>query len=107
MNNTMRVAASLTCATLILLGGAATAHADHVHFRVLGSGECVLLAPEGGEMYVTLPHADEFAENRRHPLHVNVHFGQPGVVGMVHVAYVNGVLTGAALEKCGGEFVNR
>ena len=87
---------------------ATPAGADHVHFRVVGSGQCVLLAPDGGEKYVELPNAEGFAPNRRHPLHVNVHLGQPGEVGQVYVAYAaNGVLTAEAHELCGGVFLNR
>ena len=77
--------------------------ADHVHFRVVGSGECVLLAPDGGEKHVELPNAEEYASNRRHPLHVNVHLGQPGEVGQVYVAYAaEGVLTADTQRLCGG-----
>ena len=98
--------ASLPLAGLFL--GVPAAHADHTHFRVLGSGECVLLAPDGGEKYVQMPHADEFAANRQHPLHVNVHFGQPAEVGQIFVAYgADGTLTSDALRLCAGEFVNR
>lgn len=90
-----------------LLVAATPAHADHTHFRVLGSGACVLLAPDGGEKYVELPNADDFPLNRQHPLHVKVHLGQPGEVGQVFVAYTaNGVLTAEALQLCGGSFVN-
>lgn len=91
-----------------VLVAAPPAHADHTHFRVLGSGACVLLAPNGGEKDVELPHADTFAENRRHPLHVNVHLGRPGEVGQVFVAYTaNGVPTADALRLCGNQYVNR
>lgn len=95
-------------AAALLVAGAMPAQADHVHFRVLGDGECVLLAPDGGEKYVQLPTADEFPENRQHPLHVNVHLGQPGTVsGDIYVAYgADGVLTPEAEELCGGVFVN-
>jgi hypothetical protein len=87
---------------------ASPAVADHTHFRVLGSGECVLLAPDGGEKYVQLPHAEGYAANRQHPLHVNVHLGQPGQVGQIYVAYAaDGVLTADAQKLCGGVFVNR
>lgn len=56
---------------------------------------------------MVLPDADEFAPNRRHPLHANVHLGRPGEVGQVYVAYpASGVLTPEALSLCGGEFVN-
>ena len=92
----------------LLVANAMPAQADHVHFRVLGDGECVLMAPDGGEKYVHLPTAAEFPENRQHPLHVNVHLGQPGEVGEVYVAYgADGVLTAEARELCGGVFVNR
>jgi hypothetical protein len=91
----------------LLVANAMPAQADHVHFRVLGDGECVLVAPDGNEKYVHLPTAPEFPENRQHPLHVNVHLGQPGEVGEIYVAYgANGVLTAEAQELCGGVFVN-
>ncbi|HEY3263093.1 MAG TPA: hypothetical protein VGJ95_22955 [Pseudonocardiaceae bacterium] len=96
----------LAASALVL--GATPAAADHTHFRVVGNGDCVLLAPDGGEKYVQLPHADGFAPNRRHPLHVNVHLGQPGEVGAIYVAYgADGVLTADALRLCGGQFRNR
>jgi hypothetical protein len=67
----------------------------------------VLLAPDGGEKYVQLPYAEDFAANRQHPLHVKVHLGQPGEVGQVYVAYgADGVLTPEAQAFCGGTFVN-
>lgn len=103
-------------AVAVSLVSVSPAAADHVHFRVLGNGQCVLLAPDGGEQEVQLPHADAFATNRRHPMHVNVHLGRPGEVGQipdgemhsVYVAYpASGVLTADALRICGGEFVNR
>jgi hypothetical protein len=95
-------------ATAAVLVPASPAAADHTHFRVAGSGACVLLAPDGGEKYVHLPNADEFAANRQHPLHVNVHLGRPGEVGQVYVAYgADGVLTGDAQRLCGGLFINR
>ncbi len=93
-----------------MLVGAPAAHADQTHFRVVGSGECVLLAAKGGEKDVQLPHADEFpaTPNRRHPLHVNVHMGRPGMVQNIQVAYTaTGALTPAAQQMCGGEFLNR
>ena len=89
------------------LSAAPLAHADHIHFRVVGNGGCVLLAPDGGEKEVQLPHADAYPENRRHPLHVNVHLGRPGEVQTVMVAYANGTLTAAASAMCGGVFLNR
>src|SRR5215212_2054310 len=84
------------------------AGADHVHFRVVGNGQCVLLAPNGGEKYVHLPHAEEYPPNREHPLHVNVHLGRPGEVGQAYVAYTaDGTLTADAQRLCGGQFLNR
>jgi len=95
-------------AAAAILLPASPAAADHTHFRVVGTGECVLLAPDGGEKYVQLPNADGFAPNRQHPLHVNVHLGQPGEVGQIYVAYgANGVLTADAQRLCGGVFINR
>lgn len=102
-----RILLVVSLVTAAILAGALPAAADHTHFMVLGTGECVLLAPDGGEKYVALPFADEFAPNRQHPLHVNVHLGQPGEVGDVYVAYgADGVLTAEALQLCGGVFVN-
>jgi hypothetical protein len=114
--NHRRTRIALTTAALgpaLILAVAAPAAADHVHFRVLGNGQCVLLAPDGGEQQVQLPHA-EGPENRRHPLHVNVHLGQAGNVGQtvnghsVYVAYLaDGTLTGPAHTICGDQFINR
>ena len=102
-----RVTVGIALATVGTVIAGMPAVADHVHFRVLGNGECVLLAPDGGEQYVQLPNADEFAPNRQHPLHVNVHTRQPGAVGQVYVAYTaDGILTADALRLCGGVFVN-
>ena len=102
-----RVMVGITLATFGIVIAGTRAAADHVHFRVVGNGQCVLLAPDGGEQYVELPHAEEFPANRRHPLHVNVHLGQPGEVGQVYVAYTaDGVLTADALRLCGGVFLN-
>lgn len=105
--NLLRTSAIATLGLGMLAFGVQPAQADHVHFRVLGNGQCVLLAPDGGEQRVTLPHADTFANNRRHPLHVNVHLGRPGEVGTVMVAYANGTLTADGQAMCGGTFVNR
>lgn len=110
-----RLAVITATVPLLLVLGQGPAAADHVHFRYLGNGECVLLAPDGGEQEVQLPQASG-PENRRHPIHVNVHLGRPGEVGQipdgqmhsVYVAYpASGVLTTAAIELCGGQFVNR
>jgi hypothetical protein len=110
-----RTAVVAAAVPLLLVLGSGPASADHVHFRYLGNGQCVLLAPDGGEQEVQLPQATG-PENRRHPIHVNVHLGRPGEVGQipegemhsVYVAYpASGVLTAAAIELCGGVFVNR
>src|ERR671910_2274471 len=84
-------------AVAIVLASAIPAAADHTHFQVVGDGECVLLAPDGGEKYVHLPNAEEYTADRQHPLHVNVHLGQPGSVGEIYVAYTaDGTLTADA-----------
>ena len=100
-----RLIVGTALATVGITVAATPAAADHVHFRVVGSGKCVLLAPDGGEKYVELPHADEYLPNRRHPLHVNVHLGQPSDVYVAYTA--DGALTEDAKVRCGGVFVNR
>lgn len=70
------IAVAFTVGTIALFG-AGTAKADHTHSMETGNGSFVLLAQNGGEDDVTLPHADG-PDNRRHPLHVNVHLGAPG-----------------------------
>lgn len=72
----MTIAAAFTVGTIGLFG-AGTASATHTHSIETGNGSCVLLAQNGGEKDVSLPHATG-AANRRHPLHVNVHLGEPG-----------------------------
>jgi hypothetical protein len=79
------------------------ASATHTHVRMTGNGACVVLAADGGESSVRLPHADEFAENRRHPLHVNVHLGEPGTRGGEPVVWVRG--SAGDLDNCDG-YVN-
>jgi hypothetical protein len=64
--------------------GAGTASATHTHSKLTGNGSCVLLAQNGGEKDVTLPHADG-PDNRRHPLHLNVHLGTPGADGHIEI----------------------
>lgn len=63
---------------MLVLVLAAPAMASHTHVRMTGNGSCVILAANGHEHDVQLPHAGEFAPDRRHPLHVNVHLGNPG-----------------------------
>jgi hypothetical protein len=88
MMRRMMVAGAVAALALVSTGGAALA--DHTHVRLLGNGKCVVLAAQGGEQYVELPHAEAHAANRRHPLHVNVHLGQPGTRHGQEVVWVRG-----------------
>lgn len=75
----------------VMVGAAAPAWAGHTHARMTGNGECVILAANGGEKEVQLPFADGIADpTRRHPLHVNVHLGEPGTVQGETVIWVFG-----------------
>ncbi len=87
------VAVAITVGSIGLLG-AGTASATHTHSLQTGNGSCVLLAQNGGEKYVMLPHAGG-PENRRHPLHVNVHLGTPGVDGHIQIG-----VAGATTDPC-------
>ncbi len=98
-----RICASVALSGLVMVIGASAAQADHTHVMVLGNGKCVVLAANGGEKYVRLPHADGYPENRRHPLHVNVHLGQPGTRQGEAVIFVQG--TAGDLANCNG-YVN-
>jgi hypothetical protein len=71
-----------------------TASATHTHSMQTGNGSCVLLAQNGGEEDVVLPHATG-PENRRHPLHVNVHLGEPGMGGHIEIG-----VAGTASDPC-------
>lgn len=84
-----------------IVTSAAPASAAHTHVRHLGNGECVVLAENGHENDVELPAsvADPamYPAGRRHPLHVNVHMGEPGQHGLIQVlgadtctSFVNG-----------------
>lgn len=85
----------------VLVLGPGTAGASHVHSMQTGNGSCVLLAQDGGEKYVQLPQATG-AENRLHPLHVNVHLGEPGAGGHITIG-----VAGTASDPClGGTYVN-
>ena len=86
-----------------LLALALPATATHSHVRMTGSGACVVLGGNGAESDVHLPHADSFAENRQHPLHVNVHLGEAGTRKGRAVVWVQG--SAAALANCDG-YVN-
>ncbi|WP_153396467.1 hypothetical protein [Ornithinicoccus halotolerans] len=105
MNTTGRRLLAASClAGLAVVGAAGTAMADHTHVLLLGNGQCAVLSQHGGEKYVQLPHADEFAANRQHPLHVNVHLGEPGQrPDGRHVIFVKG--SADDLANCDG-YVN-
>ena len=95
------ICAGLTGAAVVLVG-ALPAGASHVHSLQTGNGSCVLLAQRGGEKNVQLPFAGEYAPNRRHPLHVLVHMGEPG-------QHVNIGVVGTASDPCSrsGRYLNR
>lgn len=79
----MAIAAAFTMGA-VGLSTAGTATAAHTHSKATGNGSCVLLAQNGGEKGVILPNATG-PENRRHPLHVNVHLGEPGAGGHIQI----------------------
>ena len=91
----MRVAAVTGVVALAVMGVAGPAQADHTHAKVVGNGQCVILAQDGAEKYVVLPDV-VFANNpnvdapagnltRSHPLHVLVHLGVPGENQAIYV----------------------
>lgn len=98
----MRTLTTMTLAALLALMAAVPAWATHTHVRATGNGACVILGGQGHESEVELPHAGSYAETRRHPLHVNVHLGQPGKRGDKEVMWV----LGFEGNNCGGRFVN-
>lgn len=91
-NKTLRFAVpSAAVLSLLLLGTAAPAQADHTHVKVVGNGECIILAQGSGESEVDLPSAVfptdgsgnpnvdiPEADGLTHPLHLLVHRGVPG-----------------------------
>lgn len=85
---------------MALLGTALPATASHTHVRLLGNGQCVIIAADSGEAAVELPDTDEFAPDRRHPLHVKVHLGSPGMRQGEPVVWVQG--SAGDLENCSG-----
>jgi len=95
----MRKLGTALVLTLMTVGLALPAAATHTHVRMTGNGECVILAKKGGEKYVELPNTDQPNPARRHPLHVNVHLGEPGLHGQI------GVL-GVSDGFCGGNYLN-
>ncbi len=98
-------------AVAISLVSATAAQASHTHAKVVGNGQCVLLAENAGEEDVNLP-AAVFERNpnvsvapapgRNHPLHVLVHKGTPGASGGY---YVYG--SPEADAACSAGYVNR
>lgn len=78
------VGLAATATTVVLSSPSA---ADHTHSKQTGNGACVLLAKNGNENMVTLPYAtDQQVEAvRAHPIHLNVHLGQPGSDGSIGV----------------------
>ncbi len=85
----MRALTTTILAALLVLMAAAPAWATHTHVRATGNGACVILGGQGHEGEVKLPHADGIADpTKRHPLHVNVHLGQPGTRGGEEVMWV-------------------
>ena len=109
MARRLLVIATFGLLALGLMAGPAAA--THVHGKVLPSGDCVLLAPDGGEADVQLPGTEgDYAENRRHPLHVKVHLGVPGTEAQPGTIFVaigdDGQFTADAEAFCGSEFVN-
>lgn len=99
----MRTITAIAVATGLLVTTAAPAAATHTHVRLTGSGACVLLAANGGEDDVQLPHADGFPDTRQHPLHVNVHLGEAGTRKGEPVVWVRG--SSGDLANCDG-YVN-
>ena len=96
---------------VVLLALAATpALANHSHVKLLGNGQCVVLAEGAGEDGVVLPlsvfennpNVDVPSTGAAHPLHVLVHKGVPGDMGSYAVF---GSAEGNAL--CAGGYVNR
>ena len=93
----------MVIAILMALATMVPAYASHTHVRMTGNGSCVVMAANGHEHNVQLPNAEEFAENRRHPLHVNVHLGEPGTRQLETVVWVQG--SAGDLANCDG-YVN-
>lgn len=99
----MRALRNAVVVALMVMLGASPALATHTHVRATGNGACVVLGGNGHEHDVELPHADEFTEGRRHPLHVNVHLGRAGDRKGSAVVWVLG--SAGDLANCDG-YVN-
>jgi hypothetical protein len=95
----------------ICLGAAllapAGAVANHRHSLATGSGDCVVLAKQGGEPFVDLPDAsfnnttEPTTTANPHPLHVHMHRGAAGEQITIGVY-------GTASDPCAleGDYVN-
>jgi hypothetical protein len=105
-------------AIVLTLAFTSVARADHTHVRILPDGTCVILAAAGNEKYQVLPDTvftsnpnadaddavgglEDLPLNRRHPLHVLVHLGEPGAGGDI-------VVMGSPQDPCAatGNYVN-
>ena len=97
-------------AALLLALTATPALANHSHVKLLGNGQCVVLAEGAGEDEVVLPpsvfennpNVDVPSTGAAHPLHVLVHRGVPGDHGSYAVF---GSDAGNAM--CAAGYVNR
>lgn len=99
----LSLAMVLGAALASTLAGAALA--SHTHVRELGNGQCVILAPDGGEKWVSLPDAvfeanpnvvaGTYAPDKRHALHVLVHIAGAGN-GMLYVLGSSGDIANCA-----------
>ena len=97
-------------AGLLLALAATPALASHSHVKLLGNGQCVVLAEDAGEDDVVLPlsvfehnpNVDVPSTGAAHPLHVLVHKGVPGDRGSYAVF---GSDAGNAM--CAAGYVNR
>jgi hypothetical protein len=78
------------------------AAATHHHSLQTGSGDCVVLAKQGGEPFVELPDAsfnnttEPTTTMNPHPLHVQVHRGASG-------EQITIAVYGSALDPCAAE----
>lgn len=98
-------------AALLLALAATPALANHSHVKVLGNGQCVVLAEGAGEDDVVLP-LSVFESNPNvvvpstgaaHPLHVLVHKGTPGTRHM-YAVYVPSITDSG--QPCWAGIVN-
>jgi hypothetical protein len=101
----VRFLTALALAGVLALSTASAALASHTHVKVLGNGQCVIIAPDGGETWVDLPDSvfsnnpnvvpGAYAPDRQHPMHVLVHIAGAGN-GMVFVQGSAGDLANCA-----------